>query len=207
MVDAAHAPGMLPRPLDGVDPDFWFGNMHKWAFAHGGTAVMRVSAGWRDRMAPLVVSHGHPQGYPQSVEQQGTRDHTPWLALKAALAIFDLFGQAEIQRHNTELAAYGQRVIGEALGLSPADLPDPGAHVSMRVIPLPPGLVTDQLAARALYRRISTELAAETGISVWRGAGLLRISAQIYNTPEEYERLAEGLPSLLQRFAATKEPA
>ena len=204
LVDAAHSPGMVPRPLSGVDPDFWVGNMHKWAFAPGGTAVMRVSADWRDRVAPLVVSHAHLDGYPRNVEQQGTHDHTTWLALKAGLAMFDRFGEAEIQRHNTELAAYGQRVIGEALGLDPAALPDPGDHVSMRVIPLPPGLVTDQLSVRALYHRIVDELTTETAINVWRDEGLLRVSAQIYNRPEEYDRLAEGLPSLLKRFAAER---
>lgn len=202
MVDAAHSPGMVPRPLDGIDPDFWVGNLHKWAFAPGGTALLRVSADWRDRVAPLVVSHAHLDGYPRNVEQQGTRDHSGWLAIKAGLGIFDLFGEAEIQRHNAELATYGQRVIGEALGLNPAELPAPGDHVSMRVIPLPPGLVTDHLAARAVYRRIVAELATETAINVWRGEGLLRVSAQIYNTPEEYDRLAANLPSLLERFAA-----
>jgi isopenicillin-N epimerase len=206
MVDAAHSPGMLPRPLGGIDPDFWVGNMHKWAFAPGGTALLRVSADWRDRLVPLVVSHGHLDGYPRNVEQQGTRDHTAWLALKTGLSIFDRFGEAEIQRHNTELAAYGQRVIGEALGLAADSLPDPGEHVSMRVIPLPPGLVTDQESVLRLHRRIEDELATETAINVWRGEGLLRISAQIYNAPEEYDRLAEGLPSLLKRVAAT-EPA
>jgi isopenicillin-N epimerase len=204
LVDAAHSPGMLPRPLAGIDPDFWVGNMHKWAFAPGGTALMRVSAGWRDRIAPLVVSHAHLDGYPRNVEQQGTRDHSPWLALKAGLAIFDRFGEAEIQRHNTELAAYGQRVIGAALDLTPADLPEPGDHVSMRVIPLPPGLVTDQPSARALYHRIVNELATETAINVFRGEGLVRVSAQIYNRPEEYDKLAENLPSLLKRFATER---
>ncbi|HZM83580.1 MAG TPA: aminotransferase class V-fold PLP-dependent enzyme [Candidatus Limnocylindrales bacterium] len=204
LVDAAHSPGMLPRPLSGMDPDFWVGNMHKWAFAPGGTALMRVSADWRDRITPLVVSHAHLDGYPRNVEQQGTRDHTTWLALKAGLAILDRFGEAEIQRHNTELAAYGQRVIGEALGLNPADLPSPGDHVSMRVIPLPPGLVTDLPTVIALYHRIADELATETAINVWRGEGLLRVSAQIYNSPEEYDRLAQNLPSLLRRFAAER---
>lgn len=206
-VDAAHSPGMLPRPLSGVDPDFWVGNLHKWAFAAPGTALLRVSERWRDRMAPLVVSHAHPEGFPRSVEQQGTRDHSGWLALRASLAMFDHFGESEIQRHNSELAAYGQRVIGEALGLAAADLPGPGEHVSMRVIPLPHGLVTDFPAARALYQHISAELATETAVNVWRGEGLLRVSAQIYNSPEEYERLAEGLPSLLKRFSAASAHA
>jgi isopenicillin-N epimerase len=203
-VDAAHTPGMIPSPLAGIDPDFWVGNMHKWAFAPGGTAILRVSRDWRDRMVPLVVSHAHPEGFPRHLEQQGTRDHTTWLTLKTALSVFDQFGESMIQHHNAELAAYGQRVIGAALGLDPSQLPHPGDdRVSMRVIPLPAALladpVTDHDFALALRNRIARELATEVAVNIWRDTALLRISAQIYNSPEEYDRLAEGLPTLLKQ--------
>ncbi|HEX6685868.1 MAG TPA: aminotransferase class V-fold PLP-dependent enzyme [Candidatus Limnocylindrales bacterium] len=202
LVDAAHSPGMIPRPLDGIDPDFWVGNIHKWAFAPGGTAMMRVSAGWRDRIVPLVVSHHQADGYPQNVEHHGTREHTTWLTVKTALSIFDRFGEDTVQRHNVALAAYGQRVIAEALGVESARLLEPGAHVSMRVIPLPDGLVTDFATAHALRNRIADELKIETAVNPFQGRGLLRVSAQIYNSEDEYDRLAETLPALLKRAAA-----
>lgn len=197
-VDAAHTPGMISRPLAGVDPDFWVGNLHKWAFAPGGTAILRVSRQWRDRMVPLVVSHAHPEGFPKHLEQQGTRDHTTWLTVPAALSVFDQHGESAIQRHNAELAAYGQRVVGEALGLRADDLPFPGEGVSMRILPLPDGLVTGQESAFRLRNRIAAVLATEVAVNVWRGQGWLRLSAQIYNSEREYDRLAEGLPSLLK---------
>lgn len=199
LIDAAHTPGMLPRPLSGVDPDFWVGNLHKWAFAPGGTALFRASAHWKDRLNPLVVSHGHTLGFPHNIEQQGTHDYTSWLAAPTGLTLFDRYGQREIQQHNASLAAHGQRVIGAALGLTSAELPDPGEGISMRVIPLPEDLVTDSESGFALRQRIADELATEVAINYWRGRGLLRVSAQIYNRPEEYERLAESLPSLLRR--------
>jgi isopenicillin-N epimerase len=34
-------------------------------------------------------------------------------------------------------------------------------------------------------------------VNAWGGRGWLRLSAQVYNRPEEYEALAERLPSLL----------
>jgi isopenicillin-N epimerase len=197
LVDAAHAPGMLHRPLSGLDPDFWVGNMHKWAFAPPGSALLRVTAAWRDKLVPLVISHAHLDGFPRNIEQQGTRDHTTWLAARAGLSLFDRFDEAKIQRHNAELAAYGQRVIGDALGVEPSGLPDPGAGVSMRVIPLPEGVGADVASADRLRRRIADELATEVAVNPWRGRGLLRVSAQIYNSPEEYDQLAARLPALL----------
>lgn len=198
LVDAAHAPGMLPRPVAGVAADFWVGNLHKWAFAPAGTALLRVSPAWADRITPLAVSHRHPEGYPVRVEHQGTRDFTAWLAAPAGLSLFDRFGEAEIQRHNIELAGQGQRILGDAMGLDPAELPDPGAGVSMRIVPLPPGFALDFPAAGALRRRIADELGVEVSVNPWRSRGWLRICAQIYNTIDDYERLAAGLPALLK---------
>ena len=50
--------------------------------------------------------------------------------------------------------------------------------------------------ARSLQARISEQLAVETIPVAWNGQGYLRLSAQVYNSPEEYQRLAQGLPSL-----------
>jgi isopenicillin-N epimerase len=201
LVDAAHAPGMLPRPAAGIDADFWVGNFHKWAFAPAGTALLSVAPHWADRMVPLVVSHGHLDGYPQRLEQQGTRDFTIWLAAPTGLEIFARYGEAEVRRHNAELAAEGQRIVGAALGLEPAELPDAGSGVSMRIVPLPGGLATDTPDAAALRRRIADELGVEVAVNPWRGRGWLRVSAQIYNAAGDYERLAAGLPALLKAAA------
>lgn len=197
LVDGAHAPGMLPQAAAGIDADFWVGNLHKWGFAPSGTALLQVAPAWQDRIQPLVISHGYPDGFPANVEHQATRDYSPWLSAPVGLSIFDRYGETQVQEHNTAIAAYGQQVIGAALGLGPADLPDPGPLVSMRLIRLPEGIGGDFASAEALRRRISTELATEVPINVWRGRALLRVSGQIYNIADDYHRLAAGLPGLL----------
>jgi isopenicillin-N epimerase len=35
------------------------------------------------------------------------------------------------------------------------------------------------------------------GVNAWGGSGWLRLSAQVYNRADEYDRLAERLPPLL----------
>ncbi|MCA2215167.1 aminotransferase class V-fold PLP-dependent enzyme [Jidongwangia harbinensis] len=199
LVDAAHAPGMLPVDVAAIGADFWVGNLHKWAFAPRGTALLSVAPGWPRRMDPLVVSWEQDSGFPQSVEFQGTLDYTSWLSAPAGLFVLRTLGLDEVRAHNAALAAYGQRVVGEALGLAPADLPEPGAAaVSMRIVPLPAGVATTFPEARALRQHIADKLAVETAINAWGGRGWLRLSGQVYNRPDEYERLAERLPPLLQ---------
>ncbi|MGW0215465.1 aminotransferase class V-fold PLP-dependent enzyme [Micromonospora chokoriensis] len=198
LVDAAHAPGMLPTTVASIGADFWVGNLHKWAYAPRGTALLAVAPQWRDRIEPLVVSWEQESGFPARLEWQATLDYTPWLAAPAGLFTMRSLGVDRVRSHNAALAAYGQRVVGDALGVPPADLPDPGGPgVSLRLIPLPPGTGTTIDAARALQARIGERLAAEVAVMSWNGRGWLRLTGQVYNTADEYERLATRLPALL----------
>ncbi len=200
LVDAAHVPGLLPVEVDEIGADFWVGNFHKWAYAPRGTALLVVAPHWRDRIRPLVVSWQQSAGFPANVEWHATADYTPWLAAPAGLFALRTLGVSAVREHNAALAAYGQQVVGEALGLKPGDLPAPGGGypLPMRVVPLAAGLAADEASAAALRQRISDDLATEVAINAWQPGGLLRVSAQVYNGPEEYERLAQRLPALLR---------
>jgi isopenicillin-N epimerase len=198
LVDAAHAPGMIPLDVSAIGADFWVGNLHKWAYAPRGTALLAVAPGWRRKIDPLVVSWEQDAGFPLSVEYQGTVDYSAWLSAPAGLYVLRTLGPETVRTHNAELAAYAQRVVGAALGVPAAELPDPGAPTAaMRIVPLPAGLATTQAEAHALRQHISDKLATETAVNAWGGRGWLRLSAQVYNRPEEYETLAERLPPLL----------
>ncbi|MEN3305627.1 MAG: isopenicillin-N epimerase [Micromonosporaceae bacterium] len=195
LVDGAHAPGSLTLHVDDIGADFFVGNLHKWAYAPRGTALLSVAPRWRQSTRGLVVSSAEPAGFPGSVEFAATQDYTGWLAAPTGLYVLRTLGAERVRAHNAALARYGQRVVGEALGLDPDHLPDPGGPVPMRVVPLPVASGTDPVVLRD---RISDELATEVAVHAWQGRLLLRLSAQVYNRPEEYERLAEGLPALVK---------
>ncbi|MCF0094221.1 aminotransferase class V-fold PLP-dependent enzyme [Micromonospora sp. MH99] len=198
LVDAAHAPGMLATTVASIGADFWAGNLHKWGYAPRGTALLVVAPQWRERIEPLVVSWEQEAGFPARLEWQATLDYTSWLAAPAGLFTLRSLGVDRVREHNAALAAYGQRVVGDALGVGPADLPDPGGPaVALRLIPLPPGTGTTIDAARALQTRIGERLAAEVAVMSWNGRGWLRLTGQVYNAADEYERLAVRLPALL----------
>lgn len=198
LVDAAHAPGMLPLRVADVGADFWIGNLHKWGYAPRGTAVLVVAPEWRPRIEPLVVSWDQEAGFPLSVESQATLDYTPWLAAPTGLYTLRTLGLDRVRAHNAALAAYGQWVVGAALGVAPADLPDPGGPgIAMRIIPLPSPVAGNFADATALRQRIADELATEVAVNAWAGRGWLRLCGQVYNHAEEYDRLARELPALL----------
>ncbi|MER7752418.1 aminotransferase class V-fold PLP-dependent enzyme [Kitasatospora sp. NPDC097643] len=194
LVDGAHAPGMLPAPVD-PGADFWCGNLHKWAFAPRATGVLAVRPEWVDRVRPVALSWEHDQGFPWNVEWRGTCDYTAWLAAPDGFALLRELGPAAVAGHNARLAAYGQRVLAERAGLAPLPA-TPG--VSMRAVRLPAGWAEREADAKALMRQVWQSLATRIAVRPWAGGGVLRISAQVYNRPQEYERLADGLAALLK---------
>ncbi|WP_092375271.1 aminotransferase class V-fold PLP-dependent enzyme [Micromonospora phaseoli] len=198
LVDAAHAPGMLTASVQSIGADFWVGNLHKWGYAPRGTAVLVVAPQWRERIEPLVVSWEQDSGFPGRLEWQATADYTSWLSAPAGLYTLRSLDVDRVRAHNAALAAYGQRMVGDALGVPPADLPDPGGPtVAMRIVPLPAGLATTLAGARALQTRIAERLATQVAVMAWQGRGWLRVCGQVYNSPDEYQRLAVRLPTLL----------
>jgi len=193
-VDAAHAPGQLTTPVAELGADFWIGNVHKWAFAARGTALLAVAPDWRARMRPIAVSWEQPSGFPGSVEFGGVRDYTAWLSAPTALFTMRTLGPARVREHNERLVRFGQRVVAEAIGAPVLDQPG----IAMRLVPLPDG--TDPGAVRL---RIADELATEVAVNQWHERTFLRLSAQVYNRAEEYERLAAKLPALLRGSSRT----
>jgi isopenicillin-N epimerase len=196
LVDGAHAPGMLAVEVDRLGADFWAGNLHKWCFTPRGTAVLQAAPRWRDRLLPLGASWGEPAGFPDAFTDVGTDDLTAWLSAPRALRVMERIGLDRLRRHNAELAVAGQVEVGAALDLAPAELPR-DAVVSMQLVPLPAGLAADTPSANELQDRIGQEAAVEVAVTTWEGRGFLRLSAQAYNSPDDYRRLAADLPSLL----------
>ncbi|MFJ2738873.1 aminotransferase class V-fold PLP-dependent enzyme [Streptomyces sp. NPDC087440] len=193
VVDGAHAPGALAEPLAG-EPDFWFGNLHKWGYAPPGTALLTVAPRFRDRVPAPVPSWEDERGFPRSVEYRATVDYTGWLAAPEGLDLLDRLGAAAVRRHNSALAAYGAELLARLPGLTPLPYDD---RLPMRALRLPPGLARTPEESVALREEIAGRLGFRVLIWPWPGGGGIRVSGQIYNTPEEYERLATALAVLL----------
>lgn len=184
LVDAAHAPGMLPVDLAALDPDYWAGNLHKWVCAPKGAAVLWVREPLRERVHPLVLSHGAGLGFTAEFDWAGTHDPTAWLAAPSAIALMDSLGWDSVREYGRALAAWGAAVTGLAL---PVPLSRCGSMVALDA-----GLATYE-DAMACRETLWATARVEVGATPWRGRGLLRLSTAPYNHPQNYVRLATAL--------------
>ena len=201
LVDGAHAPGMVDLHLDRLDADFWTGNFHKWCCAPRGSAGLWVREDHRTTISPLITSWYVNDGYPSSFRWTGTNDYTPFLATPAALKFMGGLSWDRVRVHNRRLARLGRGMMEAAFEtILPVDLKHDALFEAMTLVRLPEGLVTTDDEARLLQRQIAEQLSIEALPLAWNNHGYLRLSAQVYNSPADFERLSKGLPHVLGKI-------
>lgn len=190
IVDGAHAPAQLDEPAaDGAD--FWTGNFHKWPCSPRGTAGVVVAERWRDRTVPLVASWSEYDAMPERFDQQGTADYVSWLAAPTSL---EVLAGLDWPRRRGELTALLEEacwIVAKALGTRVPDQVSPAPL--MRLVDLPSS-ITD---ADAFRQQVVRDAGAEITVTGYGDRKFIRLSAHAYNTPRDYELLADRLRVLL----------
>jgi isopenicillin-N epimerase len=195
LVDAAHAPGQLDDDIAALGADHWVGNLHKWAYTPRGSAILWSRPG--ADVTPTVLSWQLDDGYPASFDYPGTWDPAGWLAVPDGLAYWAALGGWDTVARLSDMAAGGQKRVADALGTGLGGLPAAPAP-AMRLVPLPDGVLSCDTQAGALYEALSGQR-VEVAPVWFGGAGYLRIAAAPYNTPGDYDRLADVVVGLLNR--------
>lgn len=195
IVDGAHAPGMVDLNVSDLGAHFWVGNFHKWVCSPRGAAGLVVDDEAKSFFRPPVISWRHTDGYPTSVTWQGTDDYSSFMTVPDAIRFMSSLDWDRVRAHNRELASWGSAIVSNAIGQEPVQF-HPQTIGPMGLIRLPEGMVFDHESARRFDLEISRQLKCEVRTVVWRD-GFIRVSAQVYNCPSEFERLADGLPGVL----------
>jgi isopenicillin-N epimerase len=210
LVDGAHGPGQVPIDLQALAPAYYTGNCHKWLCAPKGAAFLYVRPDLQPALHPLSISHGAStplagrSRFRVEFDWTGTDDPTPFLCIPDCISFLSSLlpdGLPGLMEHNRQLALAARRLLCARLGLA---LPCPDSMVgSMAAIPLPaPAQAPGQspLDTDPIQDRLWLEHSIEIPIMPWPEPRLrlMRLSAQLYNDPADYEALAAVLPGMLR---------
>ena len=210
LVDGAHAPGMVPLNLQRFGAAYYTGNCHKWICSPKGAAFLHVRRDRQECIRPLVISHGgnslrtDRSRFLVEFGWMGTSDPSAALSVAKAIEFIGALRPGrwpEVMRSNRELALAARRVLCDALGIP---LPCPDELIgSLASVPIPDATDAtpskNPLCLDALQDRLLAESGIEVPVVPWPAPPkrLLRISAQLYNSLPQYERLAGALKRLL----------
>ncbi|MBW4566916.1 MAG: aminotransferase class V-fold PLP-dependent enzyme [Tolypothrix carrinoi HA7290-LM1] len=204
LIDGAHAPGMLALNLSEIGATYYTGNCHKWLCAPKSAAFLYVRRDKQPEIRPLTISHGansprtDKSRFQLEFDWMGTNDPTAYMCVPEAIAFMGSLlpgGWDELRQRNHQLALQARQLLCEALKVS---MPCPDEMIgSMAVVPMP-----EVLESRS-FMSLRDELFDRFGIQVqvvpWQEKPklLIRVSAQIYNTLEQYEYLGKALKELI----------
>ena len=193
-IDGAHAPGQIALDVPSLGVDWYVGNLHKWAFAARGTAVIWCAPTRQAGLHPVSISHHLGQGFTAEFDFSGTRDNSAWLAVPEALDYLAALGPEAVYAHNNALAREAAGMLAEAWCSEIAAVPRFSA--AMASVRLPSIIAADRTAARRIARHLREAHNISAGVMVIDGGVWLRVSAQIYNELDDYRPLTEIGPQL-----------
>ncbi len=209
LVDAAHAPGMLPLNVAAMGAAWYTGNCHKWMCAPKGAAFLYTRPDMQAQTRPAVISHGansprtDRSRYRVEFDWMGTDDPTAILSVPEAIRFMGRLmpgGWAAVRETNRQLALRGRDVLCNTLGIDP---PCPDEMIgSLASLPLPDGdgrMSNSPLYADPLQDLLLERFRIEVPVIPWPAPPrrLIRISGQVYNRDGDYETLGRALRSLV----------
>jgi len=197
LVDGAHVPGMLPLQLLDIDADYYVGNCHKWLFAPKGCAFLWASPAVSENLQPLVVSLRMDEGFPRCFDWTGTRDVSAWLTISAAIDFYQQMGGQDIPQQLHHFAIEMATMLTDAWNVEiPAGVEQFGA---MFTLPVPWAKTITQIEANDWRDRLWKSEQIEVPFLAINERLWVRISAQLYNTKHDYERLAEAVLKVIDQ--------
>ena len=205
IVDGAHAPGAIPIRVEDTGAAYYTGNCHKWLCAPKGAGFLYVRDDKQKDITPLSISHtaGPDSTFEEKFFWTGTYDPSPVICVGDSIrfmgSLFD-GGWTELMTRNRQLALTARKLISEKAGLQLL-CPDEfvGTLASFRLPDAKNPKAMLWYEVEELQGRLNNEFGIEVPVMYWPQMPhrLLRISAQVYNSLEQYEYLAEALNSLI----------
>lgn len=210
LVDGAHAPGQVEVDLRALRPTYYAASCHKWLCTPKGSGFIYADAARRDTIRPLALScrvhevRDDRPSYLSDFDYTGTGDTTPSLVIPHAIA--HLGGQLEggwpaLRERNRRAVLAGAGVVAERCGLRAAGPETMTASMVSLLLPPDPAPGRPSNFDDPLWDELLDRHGVQVPVWTFAPAGVrvLRVSAHLHTSPEDFAVLGEALSAELAR--------
>ena len=220
LLDSAHAPGFVDLNISSLGgsggPAYCTANLHKWCCAPKGSAILYVRPDRQRAVRPLIISHGansprtDRSRFRLEFDMTGSRDYSGWLVSPKAIEFVGTLGGGwpRLRASCGDLVKRGGDAVsrrlerwGQGRLLAPESmlgamraitLPTPSSH-GQAVLGARPLKYHDALQERLIERWGVQVPVHPVALGDGRWQRVVRLSAMLYNTIEQYEYLGGAL--------------
>lgn len=202
IVDGAHGPLQCPLDFGALTadqrPTAYVGNLHKWVACPKSVGFMWVEEASRDAIIPPVRSHGASEGFTSEFIFDGTRDYTPALCVPRVLAFWNAVGIPRVRTYCMELLRGASAMLCAAF-----DVPPVARHAPfMTLVRLPDTLNRGaRPSAMFVQNTLHDKYKIEVPVKTVNHVLYLRLSAYVYNTMEEYEKVRDAVLQIVSEWS------
>ncbi|MQW40798.1 aminotransferase class V-fold PLP-dependent enzyme [Sinorhizobium meliloti] len=192
LVDGAHAPGQIDLKISELNPAWYVGTCHKWFFAPRAVGFIWANPNNQVPVHPVVTSKGYDGGFTAEFDWTGTRDVTAALCVEAGSKFHESIGGHDMAASNHALVCEAANYLADSWGTTTGARADFFANMASVELPLAASCAIDAQAATSRLEDHKCDVSISyTNHRLWA-----RISASMYNIPDDYERLADVVNSL-----------
>lgn len=225
LVDGAHAPGeILNLDVPSYNVDFYLGNCHKWLYAPKGTAFLWVAPSRHESAIfpePTVISSKPAKDFVERYSYTGTRDYTAFASLPAAFEFREfLGGEEQIITYCHNLAIRAGTFLAKSWGTQLLVPETMSAFMVNVVLPSQNATAIAEMQATLnstynIYMVAAPASPAKYAEFVFTNDDesakgdcwgncetyfITRMSAQVYLDFEDFRKLGDLVPKLLERI-------
>ncbi|KAG2388017.1 hypothetical protein C9374_000867 [Naegleria lovaniensis] len=198
IIDGAHTIGNIPFNVSEIDSDYYLTNTHKWLFTPKTGCLLWKNPKASFQIHPTVISF-HYTNTPQSSYQKefsytGTRDYSSYLSIKDAIEYRQwLGGEEKIQHYNSQLAIQIGELYSKLFGTQVITNDKRLWGGSMVNIKLPLEFGEDLTFWTRVQSIVLETFRSYVVFYEFDSKMYCRISAQIYNDLNDYERIGRAI--------------
>lgn len=187
LVDGAHAIGNIPINLKNIRADGYLSNLHKWMFAPRGTAFLYASKNFQKILHPNIISHYYKTDLQKEFIIPCTMDYSAWLAAKIAIAWRKQIGEQNIQQFTNKMAWEAGLVVSKIWGTTLL-IRQEERLASMVNVECYGNIKKEDVNQK--MREFKEMYGTFLPMFWFDGKSYVRLSGQIYNTIDEFEKVA-----------------
>ena len=198
IVDGAHVPGHIDLNIQGLNPDFYTGTLHKWMLAPKGSSFLYVKKEFQTEIDPLVVSWGYESLAPSDSqfldyhEYQGTNDHSAFLCTPKVISFLEENNWKEKSKACKKLVLENYQRFCDLVNTKPICPITEEFLGQMASIPV---RTKNPVALKEL---LYTKYKIQIPVMPLNGATYIRYSINVYNSVEDLDVLYQAITDIIK---------